>query len=720
MIEFDGTDSASYDDGGNYISYKDTALLKNNVGFAWIDKYNLSMEKQVMYINGIQRYIIQHSRLGIPCICLSEGLHGCMARGATSFPQAIALASTWDTTLVEQVFAVAAKEARARGSQQFLSPVIDLGRDPRWGQFEETYSEDPYLVSRIGLAAVFGFQGRKSTIGEDHVAATLKHFAGHGQPEGGRNTAPVNYSERMFREFFLTPFEVAVKQGHARCLMASYNEWDEVPNHINKKLLTDILRGEWGFDGYVMSDGGGIADLYKIHKVAANGTEAGKKAIAAGIDMELAGRNECFGSLVTEVNQGRVDIQDINRAVRDILRIKFELGLFEHPFADVEQCRAITNCKEHKALARLAADKAIILLKNEGNILPLDSTKIKTLAVIGPNAAGIHLGGYSPIPYHGVSVLEGLTQFGGKRIKINYAEGCKLTLNKECNWIAEGNPILNKPEDDQLSIHEAVQTALHSDAVLLVLGENEITCREAWDEDHLGDREDLNLLGQQEQLAKAILATGKPVIVLLLNGRPLTVNYLKEHVPAILEGWYLGQETGGAVADILFGKVNPSGKLTVTFPRSVGQLPCYYDKWASMYRNYALADNSPLFPFGYGLSYTTFDYSNMRFSSDTAASGQTVNVMVDVTNSGKISGDKIVQLYIHHLIASLARPIMELKDFSRITLKPGETRTVTFRLTPDKLEFLNIQMKKVIEPGDYDIMVGKNCTTYLKKLLVIK
>ncbi len=720
LIGVSQKDSSEYDYNGNYISSRDTNLLNHSIGFFGIDKFRLSIEKQVLFANGMQKYVLEHSRLKIPCLSLSEGLHGFMAKGATSFPQAIALASTWDTVLVEKVFSVAAMEGRARGSQEFLTPVIDLGREPRWGRFEEVYSEDPYLVSRMGLAAVFGFQGRKQTIEKNHVAATLKHFAGHGQPEGGRNTAPVNFSERLFRESHLYPFEIAITKGHARSVMASYNEWDEVPNHINKKLLTDILRNEWGFDGYVMSDGGGISMLYKVHNVAKTASEAGKMALEAGVDMELAGGNECFSPLKKLVQDGTVETKYLDRAVRDILRVKFELGLFENPFVDVENCLKITNCQEHKILAREAARKAMILLKNDKNTLPLDSTKIKTLAVIGPNAAGIHLGGYSAVPYIGTSVLEGLKQFAGNRMNVLYAEGCKITLNKETNWLYPGNPILNDSANDRKLIIEALALAQKSDAVVLVLGENEITCREAWNEDHLGDRDDLNLVGQQNELFQALQATGKPIVILLLNGRPLTINYLKEHTAAILEGWYLGQETGSAVADVLFGKVNPSGKLTVTFPRSVGQLPCYYNKRPSQDRSYSMTDNTPLFPFGYGLSYTTFKYNNLRFSKDNTSPLDTVSVMVDVTNTGKVQGDEIVQMYIHHLIASLPRPIKELKDFARISLSPGETKTVRLQLTPDKLAFFNIDMKRVVEKGDYDIMVGENSESYLTKRLTVR
>ncbi|MBN2355393.1 glycoside hydrolase family 3 protein, partial [candidate division KSB1 bacterium] len=433
LLHYGGLREDSFAANGDLIDSAAVHYLGRSVGFAGLDKHKLLPRQHARYSNYIQKFMVEKSRLGIPCIFLSEGLHGYMARGATSFPQAIALASTWDTTLVERVYAAAAREARACGSQQFLSPVIDLGREPRWGRFEETFGEDPYLVARMGLAAVYGFQGRSLPIAPDHVAATLKHFAGHGQPEGGRNTAPVNFSERIFRESHLYPFEVAVKIGRARSIMASYNEWDGVPNHINKKLLVDILRGEWGFDGYVMSDGGGLYDLIRVHYVAGTATQAGKMALEAGIDKELGAFKGCFLPLIDKVRAGEVSQADIDRAAANVLRVKFELQLFEHPYIDVAAVDTIVNSPEHRALALRAAEKAVILLKNEGNLLPLDSLRIKTLAVIGPNAADIHLGGYSPVPMRGTSVLDGMRQFAAGRFKISYAGGCKITTNPVCH-----------------------------------------------------------------------------------------------------------------------------------------------------------------------------------------------------------------------------------------------------------------------------------------------
>ena len=714
-------DTLAFDENGNFIGTRDTAMLNRGIGgyAAWGFRRNGSIRRQAQCINGIQRYMIEKTRLGIPVFTFGESLHGFMADSATAFPQAIALGCTWDTTLIEQVFTASALEASSRGTRQVLSPVVDLARDPRWGRTEECYGEDPYLVSRLGMAAVFGFQGRDSLIGNHHVAVTLKHFAGHGQPEGGRNIAPVNYSEREFRENHLYPFEMAVTRAHARSIMASYNEWDGIPNHVNHKLLTDILRGEWGFNGFVMSDGGGMNLTYRVHHAAADSIESGILSINAGIDYEL-GNGSCFGSLAEQVKHGKISASVIRHAAADVLRVKFECGLFDHPYADIDLLERVTQSREHKALALKAAHEAMVLLKNENKTLPFDSLKIKTLAVIGPNAADIHLGGYSAVPMHGVSVLEGVREFAGNKFRVLYAEGCKLTVNKAVNWQVNENPILNNPEDDKKLIEEAVKTAKQSDAIVLVLGENELICREAWSEKHLGDRDDLDLAGRQDELAEAILQLGKPTVVLLINGRPLTINEVSKKAPAIIECWYLGQETGRAAADVIFGKVNPSGKLTVTIPRSVGQLPCYYDHKPSRYREYVLSDSSPLYPFGFGLSYTAFEYSHLQISPKAMTTDGTAEISIDVCNTGTMKGDEIVQLYIHDLISLPTRPVKELKDFVRITLDPGEMKTVHFKLTPDKLAAIGMEMKRTVPTGAYEIFAGKSSVDVLCDTLIVK
>jgi beta-glucosidase len=708
-------DPHAFDDKGEFVAGSDAAALANGAGAVWAggDRFATDARTAAIRVNSLERYLREKTRLGIPAFTFAEALHGYMAAGATSFPAAIALGGTWDTGLVERVFTAAAQEASARGVRQVLSPVLDLARDPRWGRFEECYSEDPYLVSRMGMAAIFGLQGRAGAIDAQHVAVTLKHFAGHGQPEGGRNIAPVSYSEREFRTNHLYPFEMAVKVAHAHSIMASYNEWDGVPNHVNHRLLTDILRSEWGFDGYVMSDGGGIDVLYQDHHAAAGPEDAGILSIEAGLDYDLGGKGRCFSKLAEEQRAGRVSLAAIDRAVANVLRVKFLCGMFDRPFADPENVAKLTNSPEHRALAREAADEAMVLLKNTG-VLPLDRSRIKTLAVIGPNAAEVHLGGYSPVPMEGVSVLQGLRDLLGDGAKVLYAQGCALTTNHASGWLVNENPVLNDEAADSALMDEAVSTALKSDAVVLVLGESELLRREAWSEEHRGDRDTLELVGRQNELARAVLATGKPVVVLLVNGGPLSVSYLQEHAPAIVECWYLGEETGGAVADVLFGKVSPGGKLTVTFPRSVGQIPDYYDHKPSRMRSYVLADSTPLYPFGYGLSYSSFAYKNLRVSPSAISRDGTAQVAVDVTNTGARGADEIVELYIHAVVSLPVRPVEELKDFARVTLGAGETRTITFSLTPDKLEAFDLAMRRTVQPGDFEVLVGGSSADTLK------
>jgi len=722
LYAFNSDDTMQWDAQGNFNPGADSTVLYHGVG-TYYPRNRKKMTKDAAYIaqcnNSLQKYLVEKTRLGIPAFMFSESLHGFMAKGATSFPQAIAMGCTWDTVLVEQLFNMAALEARTRGTTQVLSPVLDLARDPRWGRTEECYGEDPYLVSRIALAAVQGLQGRGSAIDSHHVAVTLKHFAGHGQPEGGRNIAPVNISEREFRESHLYPFEIAVKRGHAQSIMASYNDWDGIPNHVNKKLLVDILRKEWGFNGFVMSDGGGMDVLYWHHLVVATPDEAGALSIENGLDYDL-GSNGCFANMANLVKSGKVSEQALDRAVSNILRVKFVCGLFDNPYANVELMQKVTNSPEHKALALKAAHEALVLLKNDNRILPFDSAKIKTLAVIGPNAAGIHLGGYTNPPNTGIGVLEGLKAFAGNKIKVMYAEGCGLTLNKECHWLVGQPPVLSDPKKDEQLIQQAVQVARQADAVVLVLGENELLDREAWNDEHLGDTDDLGLVGQQQKLAEAILKTGKPVVILLINGRPLAIRPLTKIAPVILECWYAGQETGHAVADVLFGKVNPSGKLSVTYPNSVGQLPDFYDHKPSRFRHYLLDTTDYLFPFGYGLSYTTFSYSNINLSVDSIPTNGQVNASVEVTNSGSKTGVEIVQLYIHDVVSFPTRPVKELKDFARVSLEPGETKTVSFTLTPDKLEYAGFDpAKRVVQPGDFAVMIGTNSDSYLSDTLKV-
>ena len=686
----------------------------------WDPDLEFTPRKSAILRNGVQRYLKEKSRLGIPQLFMGEALHGFMEYGSTSFPQAIGLASTWDPALVKQVFTAAGDEAGSRGAGQVFTPVLDLARDPRWGRTEETYGEDPYLVSRMAVAAVTGLQGDNFFIGRNHAMATMKHFAAHGQPEGGTNTAPANYSERTIRETFLVPFQAAVQEGHVGSVMASYNEIDGIPSHINHWLLGKVLRQEWGFNGFVTSDGDGLQMLVNVHQVAGTKADAARLALAAGVDYDLSD-GSVYRTLLYQVKAGVVPQAELDRAVSRILAAKFRLGLFENPFVDPDLAEKTTNSAEHRAIALKAAEEVLVLLKNQDNLLPLDLNKMHTIAVIGPNADGLHLGGYSRNPLHGVTILKGIQDRVGSKGKVIYAEGCRFT-DKSQDWHGwfDNDVGLIDPATQADKIKQAVEAAKQSDVAILVIGENESTNREAWAENHRGDRDSLELLGAQNELVKAVVETGKPVVVLLLNGRPLSINYISEHVPAILEGWYLGEEGGTAAANVLFGDVNPGGKLPITFPHNVGDLPDFYNHKPSDNRSYAFSTREPLYPFGFGLSYTSFKFENLKVEPEEIHNGGAATVSVDVTNTGSREGDEVPQLYVHQRIASVTRPVKELKGFQRISLKPGEKKTVQFPIGPDALSMINVDMHKVVEPGEFELMVGpdsEHTTTVKLKVL---
>jgi len=658
--------------------------------------------------NAAQHYLMEKTRLGIPAFFQGEALHGFMAYGSTSFPQVLGLASTWDPDLVQQAFTAAADEMASSGVNTAFTPVLDLSRDPRWGRTEETYGEDPYLVARMGVAAINGLQGTNWAIDRHHVMATMKHFAAHGQPESGTNTAPANFSERDLRETFLVPFRAAVQEAHVGSAMASYNEIDGIPNHVNRWLLDRVLRQEWGFPGYVTSDGGGLQMLVETHHVAADFAEAARKALAAGVDFDLSD-GSVYATLLDQVRAGEVPEAELDQAVQRVLAAKFRLGLFENPYVDADYAQKTTNSSEHKELALKVAQKSIVLLKNDNNLLPLDLKKLKTIAVIGPNAADVHLGGYSrdPGPGNQISILDGIRKRAGESVKVVYAEGCKITTGKQ-GWSAwyENKVTQPDPKAEVETIRAAAAVARQSDVAIVVVGENESTNREAWSEQHLGDRDSLDLLGSQEALIRAVVETGKPTIVLLINGRPLSINYVKEHVPAILEGWYLGEQGGTAAANVLFGDVNPGGKLPISFPRSVGQLPDFYDHKPSRNRSYLFDSREPLFPFGYGLSYTQFRFDNVRVEPKSIRPGGSAKVSVDITNTGNRAGDEVAQLYVHQRVASITRPVMQLRGFKRVSLEPGQKITVDFTVTPEDLSLIDVNMNRVVEPGIFDFLVG--------------
>lgn len=707
-----------YDANGNF----DIEKAKKNLSFG-IGEVNRPSEnpnpsngnfgrnpKQMAEItNAIQKFFVNNTRLGIPVLFHEEALHGLPAKDATSFPQSIALASTWDDELIKRIFTAVAAEVRSRGAQHVLAPVIDIARDPRWGRFEETYGEDPYLVSRMGVAAVKGFQGENTTNGIDksHVMATLKHLTGHGQPEAGNNTSPANLGEREIREAFLPPFYAAIKEANAQSVMASYNEIDGVPSHASTFLLKKILKEEWGFKGVVVSDYGAISELQSRHHLTETQAEAGILAFKTGVDIETPDITT-YQYLKPAVESGKLSVEVLDEAVSRILKAKFLMGLFENPYVDVANAEVVSNLEYSKKLAKEAADKAIVLLQNNDDFLPLDLSKIKSIAVIGPNADREQLGGYSDSPKYVVTLLDGIKNKFGDKVKISYSEGCRLIEENQWNRWYKDKITPTTTEDNIARIEEAVKIAEKVDVIILALGSDEALNREGWAENHLGDRSSIELFGQQNELLNRMSKLGKPIVVTLFNGAPLAIQNVQEKAKSILECWYLGQEGGNAVADVLLGNVNPSGKLPATFPRNTGQIPAYYNYKPTARRGYHFEDNSPLYNFGFGLSYTNFTVSKPVLSKNSIKIGESSSINVTITNSGKKDGDEIVQMYIHDLVSSVTQPVKELKGFKRVSLKSGESKTISFDITPDKLSVWDLEMKNRIEAGDFEIMIGNS------------
>ena len=657
-------------------------------------------------INAIQRWHIEETRQGIPTLFHEEGLHGFQAKDATSFPQAIGMAATFDLDLAERVYSVVAREIRARGAHHVLSPVVDVALDPRWGRIEETFGEDPYLVSRMGVAAVKGFQGTDGgeddfPIADDKVLATLKHMTGHGQPEGGMNVGPAQVSERRLREVFFPPFEAAIREANAASVMASYNEIDGVPSHANPWLLNSVLRGEWGFTGAVVADYFAINELNVRHSIVDSLQEAGALSLRSGVDVELPDGVAYF-QLKELVENGDLDVAYVDEAVRRVLIMKERGNVFETPYADGEAAEAITGNAEARELALEAARKAAVLLKNDG-VLPLSEGEYGTIAVIGPNSDIVVLGGYSDEPKQVVSILEGMQ--ARSDAEIVHAKGVRLTDNR--SWWDDEVSLIDRDEN-LASIAEAVEVARGANLVVLAIGGDESTSREAWSETHMGDRNDITLIGEQVELIEAIAELDTPTVGVVISGRPLALTDVEDHFDALIYGWQLGQETGTAVADLFYGDAVPSGKMPVTVPRSVGQIPAFYNHKPTARRGYAFADAGPLYPFGYGLSYTTFEIGAPSLSSATIGVDGTVDVSVPVTNTGDMEADEVVQVYVRDKVSSVTRPVKELKGFQRVTVAPGTTETVTVRLGPDAFRFFDRDMKRTVEPGEFDIMVGNS------------
>jgi beta-glucosidase len=700
------------DEQGNFDLRKAKAVFKQRLGLGQVGRASdagggKNAREMAELTNAIQKFFIENSRLKIPVVVHEECLHGHAGVDATSFSQPIGLGATFDPDLVEKLFTMTAEETRVRGAHQALTPVVDVAREPRWGRVEETYGEDPYLVSRMGIAAVKGFQGDAGFKDKKHVIATLKHFAAHGQPESGTNCAPVNVSERVLRETFLYTFKKAIQEGGAISVMASYNEIDGVPSHANKWLLRDVLRKEWGFKGYVVSDYYAIRELNERPSffgnfLAEDGKQAAALAIKAGVNIELP-EPDCYINIVELVRKGIIKESLLDELIAPMLLWKFKLGLFEDPYVDPETAEKVVGCEENRKLALQAARETITLLKNDG-VAPLNPGKVQTIAVIGPNADRQMLGGYSGRPKHVSTVLEGIRNRAGS-IKVLYHEGCKITIGG--SW-QQDEVVPSDPEEDQRSIAEAVEVAKQADVVVLAIGGNEQTSREAWGLAHMGDRASLDLVGRQDELVDAIAAIGKPIIAVLFNGRPITIRNLTEKAQAIFECWYLGQETGQAVAEALFGDINPGGKLPITIPRSVGHIPAYYNYKPAARRGYLFDDIRPLYAFGFGMSYTKFEIGKPRLAKSTIKKNESTKVLVDVKNIGAVAGDEVVQMYIRDKISSVTRPVKELKGFKRIALAPGQTETVELPIDFERLAFYDIDMKCVVEPGEFEIMVGNS------------
>ncbi len=714
------TQKSSIQDDDNFFDpEKASALYPNGLGFftrpsdlkgPGSPRQNTprSIEESIRYVNALQTWAREETRLGIPILAHEESLHGLAARDATSFPQSIGLASTWDPDLVREVNDYIASEVRARGVHQVLSPVVDVARDPRWGRIEETFGEDPYLVSEMGVAAVEGLQG----VGTDRqlqpgqVMATLKHMTGHGQPESGTNIGPAQISERHLREMFFPPFQQVIERTAIDAVMASYNEIDGVPSHSNVWLLGDILRGEWSFDGAVVSDYFAIEEMVSRHSIAADIPDAAVLALGAGVDIDFPD-GAAFKHLEALLNEGRISVEQIDTAVARILTMKFNAGLFENPFVNDTAPALASNGPEGVALARAAAEKSLILLKNDG-VLPLTLSgegEKPTIAVIGPNADVARLGGYYGIPRKTVSPLEGIRALVGDRAIIIHSQGVQITLDDDW-W--EDKVELADPEENRRMIAEAVEAARDADTILLFIGDTEQTSREGWADNHLGDRTSLDLVGEQNELFAALHALGKPIVSVLINGRPPSYLSVAEHSNAILETWYAGEQQGNAIADALFGRVNPGGKLPVTVARNAGQLPHVYNHKLSARRGYLFDDKSPLYPFGFGLSYSAFEIGAPVLSSPEISPGEGVVVRVPVTNTSDISGDEVVQVYLRDVVSSVTRPVKELVGFERVSVPAGETVTVDISIRPDAFAFWNRAMKRVVEPGEFTIMVGPN------------
>ncbi len=664
-----------------------------------------------------QQYLRERTRLGIPALTANEGLHGVLAQGATIYPQFLALGCTWNPDLAREMGAQISREASAAGLNQLLTPMIEVIRDPRWGRVEECVGESPFLVGRMCAAYTLGIQGdlRTQPLAPHKALAMLKTFAGYSTPVNGINIANCNLGERELRSTYFPPVEQVIRETGVLSLMPAYNEVDGIPSHANRWLLEDLLRGEMGFRGYTYSDWGGVEFNAGLHRVAADNAEAGRQALVAGVDLE-APSPTCYQHLAQLVRDDRLPIAEVDKAVRRVLYTKFMAGLFDgRPDADIDNLPQIVRCAEHVALAERIAEESIVLLRNEGALLPLDPARLKSLAVIGPNADQVQFGDYcwSKNNQDGVTILRGLRERLGDRVAVHYAKGCDLTGSSTAGFAA------------------AVAAARQSDVAIVVLGDTSmILSGVGWEDPSLpasgtvGEGYDVTdpvPPGVQQDLVRAVLQAGRPVIVVFLNGRPYSVPWMQQQVPAIIEAFYPGQQQGYAVADVLLGTVNPSGRLAITVPQSAGHIPTVHDYKPSgrgfyhrpgsptqLGRDYVFSSPAPLWAFGFGLSYTTFSYSDLTVETPVVQPDDDVRVSFAVQNTGSRTGQEVAQLYLRDELSSVTTPVMRLAGFVKTALQPGERRRVTIVVPGRELALWNRQMQRVVEPGTFTVMVGSS------------
>ena len=670
----EGTHNTVFGPGGGFFTLSDRLIYEGP-------------QRQAEVMNELQKIAIEKTRLGIPLFQIEEGTHGLMCPGGTIFPEGLAIGASWNRNLVRKIYTVAAKEGKSIGVHGLCTLVIEPNRDPRMGRNEEGYSEDPYLCSQIAAEIVQAIQGYDISA-PDKLVAFLCHYPGQSQPVSGFERGAMEISERKLREVFLPSFAAGIKKHGALGVMATYPAINGVAVHSSEKILTEILREELGFKGIVVSEGGGLGTII-TERHAATQKEAGILAIKAGVDVGISIEDAYMGGLIENVHEGKISISDVDLAVSRLLKLKFQMGLFENPYVDVENAVKIVHNDEHKKLALEAAREGIVLLKNDKKLLPLKK-EIKSIAVIGPNAdAAIdQLGDYFPhnIPQDIVTVLEGIKSKVSTKTKITYVKGCEVIGDK-----------LNE-------IDKAVSAAKNADLAIVVIGEGGyITNGEG------RDVASLDLTGLQEDLLKAVYLTGTPTVVVLINGRPLSIRWASENIPAIVEAWMCGEQGGNAVADVLFGDYNPGGRLPITVPRHSGQYPYYYNYSATKERaKYIDMPSTPLYDFGFGLSYTTFEYSNLVILPKETNIAGDVEISLDVKNTGSLRGDEVVQLYLNDVISSTSKPVKELKGYEKVSLEPGETKSIKLKLVPEDLALFDRDMNFVVEPGTFKVMIGSS------------